>query len=47
MMVIVTDNESRGQPACLEEWKTCKEENMNDSCNVMYINVCCVPCILL
>ncbi len=22
----VTDNRSRGQPACLEEWKMCKEE---------------------
>jgi hypothetical protein len=24
--IIVTDNESRGQPAFMEEWKICKEE---------------------
>jgi hypothetical protein len=47
IFVTVTDNESRRQPACLEEWKTHKEENMNDSGSVMYINVCYVPCILL
>jgi hypothetical protein len=29
---IVTDNESREQPACQEEQKICKEENMNDMC---------------
>ncbi len=25
--VLVTDNGNRGQPACPEEWKMCKEEH--------------------
>jgi hypothetical protein len=45
--IAVTDNESRGQPACQEEWKIREEENMNDNCSVMYISVCYEPCIIL
>jgi hypothetical protein len=43
--VIVTDNRSREQPACLEEWKMYKRRNMNSSCSVMYIRVCYVSYI--
>ncbi len=45
--ITVTDNGSRGQPACLEEWKMCKRRNINDSCTVMYIRVCYVSYIVV
>jgi hypothetical protein len=45
--ITVTDNRSRGQPACLEEWKMCKRRNINDNCSMMYISVCYVSYIVV
>ncbi len=49
---LVTDVKSRGQPACQEEPKTCKEESMNvmnvmNECDVQKYVLCTVYYIVM
>jgi hypothetical protein len=46
--VIVSDIKSKGQSACHDEQKTCKEESINVCMKVMYKkNVCYVSCTVV